>query len=176
MTHDVRRSDFTSLVDAEAPVRSIGSGFEFTEGPLWHPVEHYLLFSDMPGDVRRRWDETGGVCEVARPSNKCNGMTYDAELNLIICEHSSPSCAGRERSVAVRCAARDPGPIPRGGMPPPHPVCASPRWRPRAAPATQQPAADSPSTRCARPLSRTLVSPHGCESSGFPGLFPQRRH
>ena len=91
MTHDVRRSEFTSLVDAEAPVRSIGSGFEFTEGPLWHPVEHYLLFSDMPGDVRRRWDETGGVREVARPSNKCNGMTYDAELSLIICEHSTSS-------------------------------------------------------------------------------------
>ena len=91
MTHDVRRSDFTSLVDAEAPVRSIGSGFEFTEGPLWHPVDHYLLFSDMPGDVRRRWDETGGVREVARPSNKCNGLTYDAELNLIICEHSTSS-------------------------------------------------------------------------------------
>ena len=93
MTHDVRRSDFTSLVDAEAPVRSIGSGFEFTEGPIWHPVEHYLLFSDMPGDVRRRWDEAGGVREVARPSNKCNGMTYDAELNLVICEHSTSSIA-----------------------------------------------------------------------------------
>ena len=91
MTHDVRRSEFTSLVDADAPVRSIGSGFEFTEGPIWHPVEHHLLFSDMPGDVRRRWDESGGVREVARPSNKCNGMTYDAELNLIICEHSTSS-------------------------------------------------------------------------------------
>ena len=91
MTHDVRRSEFTSLVDADAPVRSIGSGFEFTEGPIWHPVEHHLLFSDMPGDVRRRWDESRGVREVARPSNKCNGMTYDAELNLIICEHSTSS-------------------------------------------------------------------------------------
>ena len=91
MTHDVRRNEFTSLVDPDAPVRQIGSGFEFTEGPIWHPTEHYLLFSDMPGDVRRRWDEAGGVREVMRPSNKCNGMTYDADLNLIICEHATSS-------------------------------------------------------------------------------------
>ena len=91
MTHDVRRSEFTSLVDPDAPVRRIGAGFEFTEGPIWHPVEHYLLFSDMPGDVRRRWDEAGGVREVMRPSNKCNGMTYDADLNLVICEHATSS-------------------------------------------------------------------------------------
>ena len=71
MTHDVRHSELTSLVDPDAPVRQIGTGFIFTEGPLWHPTEHYLLFSDMPGDVRRRWDEAGGVREVMRPSNKC---------------------------------------------------------------------------------------------------------
>ena len=91
MTHDARRPEFTSLVDPDAPVRQVGSGFTFTEGPLWHPTGHYLLFSDMPGDVRRRWDEAGGVREVARPSNKCNGMTYDAELNLVICEHATSS-------------------------------------------------------------------------------------
>ena len=91
MTHHVRRSEFTSLVDPDAPVRQIGTGFTFTEGPIWHPTGHYLLFSDMPGDVRRRWDETGGVREVMRPSNKCNGMTYDAELNLVICEHATSS-------------------------------------------------------------------------------------
>ena len=91
MIHDVRRRELTSLVDPDAPVRRIGSGFEFTEGPIWHPTEHYLLFSDMPGDVRRRWDEAGGVREVVRPSNKCNGMTYDADLNLVICEHATSS-------------------------------------------------------------------------------------
>ena len=91
MTHDVRRQEFTSLVEPDAPVGQIGSGFTFTEGPIWHPTEHYLLFSDMPGDVRRRWDEAGGVREVMRPSNKCNGMTYDADLNLVICEHATSS-------------------------------------------------------------------------------------
>src|ERR1700730_222175 len=45
----------------------------------------------MPGDVRRRWDDEGGVRESRRPANKCNGMTYDADLNLIVCEHATSS-------------------------------------------------------------------------------------
>ena len=103
MPHHVRRSEFTSLVDPDAPVRQIGSGFTFTEGPIWHPTEHYLLFSDMPDDVRRRWDAAGGVREVMRPSDKCNGMTYDADLNLVICEHATSSLVrlrpGGEREI-----------------------------------------------------------------------------
>ncbi len=70
MTHTALRSDFEELIDVYAAVGQLGSGFTFTEGPVWHPVDHYLLFSDMPGDVRRRWDARGGVREVRRPSNK----------------------------------------------------------------------------------------------------------
>ena len=96
MTHTTLRSEFEDLIDPYAPVGQLGSGFTFTEGPIWHPVDHYLLFSDMPADVRRRWDATRGVVEVRRPSNKCNGMTYDADLNLIVCEHATSSLI-RER-------------------------------------------------------------------------------
>ncbi len=45
----------------------------------------------MPADVRRRRDRQGGVREVMRPSDGGNGMTYDADLNLVICEHATSS-------------------------------------------------------------------------------------
>jgi gluconolactonase len=96
MSHEALRSTFTDLIDPEAQVDQIGTGFIFTEGPVWHPLDHYLLFSDMPGDVRRRWDPEHDVTEVKRPANKCNGMTYDADLNLIVCEHAT-SLLVRER-------------------------------------------------------------------------------
>ncbi len=96
MTHTALRSEFEQLIDVYAAVGQLGTGFTFTEGPVWHPVDHYLLFSDMPADVRRRWDARGGVREVRRPSNKHNGMTYDADLNLIVCEHATSSLV-RER-------------------------------------------------------------------------------
>jgi gluconolactonase len=91
MAHEALDPAFRRLIDEHAPVRQAGSGFTFTEGPIWHPTEHHLLFSDMPADVRRRLDISGSVTEVARPSNKGNGMTYDATLNLLICEHSTSS-------------------------------------------------------------------------------------
>ena len=101
MTHSAMRSEFEQLIDVYAPVGQLGTGFAFTEGPIWHPVDHYLLFSDMSADVRRRWDARGGVREVRRPSNKHNGMTYDADLNLIICEHTTSSLV-RERADGPR--------------------------------------------------------------------------
>jgi len=66
MTHATLRSEFEKLIDPYAPVGQLGSGFTFTEGPIWHPVSHYLLFSDMPADVRRRWDAARGLAEVKR--------------------------------------------------------------------------------------------------------------
>ena len=56
MTHVTLRTEFEDLIDPYAPVGQVGTGFDFTEGPIWHPVDQYLLFSDMPADVRRRWD------------------------------------------------------------------------------------------------------------------------
>jgi gluconolactonase len=96
MTHAALSPGFENLIDLDAPITRIGTGFKFTEGPIWHPQDRNLLFSDMPGDVRRRWDPAGGIVEVRRPSNKCNGMTYDAGLNLIVCEHATSSLV-RER-------------------------------------------------------------------------------
>lgn len=96
MTHTALRAEFEALIDPYAPVGQIGTGFTFTEGPIWHPREQFLLFSDMPADVRRRWDERFGVREVMRPANKCNGMTYDRDLALLVCEHATSSVI-RER-------------------------------------------------------------------------------
>jgi gluconolactonase len=90
MAHDALDPVFRQLIDENAPVRPVGGGFTFTEGPIWHPTDHYLLFSDMPADVRRRLDRRG-VSEVSRPSNKANGLTYDADLNLLACEHATSS-------------------------------------------------------------------------------------
>ncbi len=74
------------LVASSVKVDQLATGFTFTEGPVWHP-DGYLLFSDMPMDVRRKWSEADGIVEVMKPANKCNGMTLDADVNLIVCEH-----------------------------------------------------------------------------------------
>ena len=90
MGFQVNADAFLELVDEGAEGERLGTGFTFTEGPIWNP-DGFLLFSDMPGDVRRRWDEQSGVQEVANPSNKGNGMTIDNEGRLVVCEHVTSS-------------------------------------------------------------------------------------
>ena len=101
MAVEVKSDKLNELVDPNVEVEQLGTGFIFTEGPIWHPKENFLLFSDMPGDVRRRWTPDGNIEEVMRPANKCNGMTRDAELNLLVCEHSTSSVV-RERPDGTR--------------------------------------------------------------------------
>jgi len=78
-----------TLTAPGAAAEQVGTGFTFTEGPVWNRQGEYLLFSDMPGDVRRRYSETGGTEEVMRPSNKGNGMVYDGQGLLLVCEHAT---------------------------------------------------------------------------------------
>lgn len=89
--HTAVADSFSDLIDLEAPVTRLGTGYVFTEGPLWHPHEQTLLFSDMPGDTRRKYAPGQGVSVVSSATNKANGMTYDAKLNLLICEHATSS-------------------------------------------------------------------------------------
>ena len=91
MSVDVKSERIRRLVDENVEVEQLGTGFAFTEGPIWNQDGQFLLFSDMPGDTRRRWDESSGVQVVASPSNKGNGMTLDADGRLIVCEHSTSS-------------------------------------------------------------------------------------
>ena len=56
MSYMSLRPEFEELIEPDAPAIQVATDCKFTEGPIWHPVEQFLLFSDMPGDVRRRWD------------------------------------------------------------------------------------------------------------------------
>ena len=78
------------LVDEDVQVEKIASGCVFTEGPVWHPRERHLTFSDIydeHGGTMYRWTEAGGAQVFRRPSNRANGNTYDHEGNLITCHH-----------------------------------------------------------------------------------------
>ncbi len=91
MAVDAKSEKLYELIARDAEIERLGTGFTFTEGPLWNPEGQYLLFSDMPGDARRRWDQANGITVVRSPSNKGNGLTLDLEGRLLICEHSTSS-------------------------------------------------------------------------------------
>jgi len=75
-----------SLIEAGDP-EQIATGFQFTEGPVWHP-EGYLIFSDIPASRTYTWRPDGTVAIFREPSGNANGLTLDRERYLIACEHS----------------------------------------------------------------------------------------
>jgi gluconolactonase len=87
--NEVRDPRFEAIANPTAEPERVGTGYLFTEGPLWHSRDAFLLFSDMPGDVIRRWSATEGVTEFRRPSNMANGLAYDREGRLLACEHAT---------------------------------------------------------------------------------------
>jgi gluconolactonase len=89
MSVELRDDRFAAVVGPAVAFEKLGGGFLFTEGPLWHARERYLLFSDMPGDHLRRWSAADGVSTFRRPCNKSNGLAWDREGRLLACEHAT---------------------------------------------------------------------------------------
>jgi gluconolactonase len=89
MNVEIRDPRFRAVVGDDAPLERLGTGFQFSEGPIWHPYDRHLTFSDMPGDHMRRWTAEGGVVTFRRPSNKTNGNTYDHKGRMLSCEHAT---------------------------------------------------------------------------------------
>lgn len=89
MSIDVRAEALLDLVDTDAHVERLGTGCQFTEGPLWNAAEGYLLFSDIPANEIKRWSPESGITSFRAPSGSSNGLTYDKQGRLIACEHAN---------------------------------------------------------------------------------------
>lgn len=81
-------ADFGDVV-GEIALETLGSGFSFTEGPIWHPYEKWLTFSDMAGNRMHRRGSDGKIEIFREPSNKANGNTLDRRGRLLTCEHAT---------------------------------------------------------------------------------------
>jgi len=82
-------STISSIIIAQdAAVETVGSGFLFTEGPVWDAAHSCLHFSDIPANVIHQWGPDIGLSVFRKPSGKSNGLTRDREGRLIVCEHA----------------------------------------------------------------------------------------
>lgn len=78
--------ELEELIDPAQTFRQLGSGYLFSEGPAWNDRQQYLEFSDIPGDARWRWSEPDGMQLVMSPNFKGNGMVFEPDGSLLICE------------------------------------------------------------------------------------------
>ena len=92
-----RRLD--SLIPQGATIEKVAEGYTFTEGPVWIRGEQRLLFSDVRANAIHQWTGADGASPFIDPvfegdreglrSISSNGLTFDTEGRLIICEHGN---------------------------------------------------------------------------------------
>lgn len=87
-----------ALLDANATVENLGSGFNWSEGPIWVPALNALLFSDVPENRVYRWKDGEGISVHLEPSGftgtqyngrerGSNGLTLDPQNRLTLAQH-----------------------------------------------------------------------------------------
>ncbi|QGJ68395.1 Gluconolactonase [Planctomycetales bacterium 10988] len=88
------------LVDKNAKIEVVASGFKWSEGPVWVPQKKtgYVLFSDIPRNRIMKWSAASGIEIFMEPAGYTgvvdygaepgtNGLMLSSDGNLTMCEH-----------------------------------------------------------------------------------------
>ena len=104
------------IVSQNARLEMLAGGFQFTEGPVWHP-DGYLLFSDPNANTIYRWSRDGSVSVFRTKSGYSgfdigryrqpgsNGLTLDSDRLLTINEHGNRRVTRLERTGKITVLA-----------------------------------------------------------------------
>ena len=74
----------SDIVESSEPTK-VASGFVFTEGPLWHS-DGTLTFVDIRRSQIIRLGTDGKTVIIRESSGESNGMTFDKQGRVVICE------------------------------------------------------------------------------------------
>ncbi len=77
--------DSAPVVPADAVVKKLAGGFQFTEGPAWDRKQT-LYFSDIPNQTIHTWSEEKGVGVFKKIEGSSNGLWFDKAGNLYACQ------------------------------------------------------------------------------------------
>ena len=86
---DIGDSRLSDIFDASGEIETVVAGLKFLEGPVWHPYENHLRFSDILGNSTFQWGVGQGLTIHRRNSHMANGNTYDRQRRLLSCHHAS---------------------------------------------------------------------------------------
>ena len=107
----IERKDprFDALVPKDAVLEVLAEGFAWTEGPVWDKKGGRVLFSDIPANAINEWTAAGGLKPFLKPSGYSgsapftgrepgsNGLAFDAEGRLVLCQHGNRQLARLEK-------------------------------------------------------------------------------
>jgi len=105
MSVEIRDERFKQVVGEGIELEQVATDFIFTEGAMWNGATRELVFSDIPGDIMRKWSAEGGISVLRQPSSKTNGNYYDLEGRLISCEHATSRVVREEANGTLSVLA-----------------------------------------------------------------------
>jgi len=80
----------------------------WAEGCAWNGVGRYLVWSDIPNNIQRRWlEEDGHVSVFRNPANYSNGNTFDYQGRQISFEHQTRKVVRYEADGSVTVLAAE---------------------------------------------------------------------
>jgi len=88
---DIRdEAEFAKIVSPDSKLEKLATGMKFTEGPVWVTSKDggFLVFSDIPANELKKWNEKGGLTTFRKPSGNANGNTVNRNNRIVSCEHS----------------------------------------------------------------------------------------
>ncbi|MEP4767989.1 MAG: SMP-30/gluconolactonase/LRE family protein [Roseibium sp.] len=88
-SYQIEDPRFRELIQPNAHLHQLTTGYEWTEGPVWFPDHQVLLFSDIPGERIMRLTLDGQVSVFRKPSDYSNGNTRDGQGRLLTCQHGT---------------------------------------------------------------------------------------
>jgi gluconolactonase len=80
---------FRTILQPNAMLERIATGFRWAEGPAWFPQGEYLVWSDLPNNRILQWIDGAGHRVLRSPSAFSNGNTVDRQGRLVTCEHET---------------------------------------------------------------------------------------
>lgn len=103
------------LIDTNATIEVIGRNYNWSEGPVWIPALHSLLFSDVLENKIYKWNEVDTPAVYLTPSgytdttarngeNGSNGLAIDANGKLLLCQ------SGNRQVARMNAALHAPAP------------------------------------------------------------------
>lgn len=93
-----------SLIDPDAEIEILATGFDWSEGPVWSKELGAVLFSDIPPNSIYKWKEGEGLSLYLKPSGYtgaeerggepgANGLAIDKQGRLVMCQHGDAQVA-----------------------------------------------------------------------------------
>jgi len=98
-----RSAKAESLVQKGAVLEKLCDGFQWAEGPVYHP-DGYLLFSDMPKNAIMKYG-SGKLSVYLSGMEMPNGLALDAQGRLCVCEHHGRRVIRLEKDGAITVLA-----------------------------------------------------------------------